>query len=423
METGKYQLGLVEKLSFVRYGGTEDELRAAKLLLEEIRAAGGQGELMDFTVPASDVEACSLSVASPFTREIPCVPYWLSGSLPESGAELKFLYAPRGVEEDYGGLDSLEGYAVLLNALSFDAYKLLFEKKAGAFITLQGRWFDDESGEDLYSRTIRPKMQEVGRVPGFMITGRDATELVRDGAETLRLTLAQRDVEHTSRNVLAVVPGTELPNESLVLTAHYDSVPVGTGSWGNATGAANLTALYKYFVKHPTRRTLRFIWCGSEEQGLLGSKAWIEQHEALMPEVKFCFNFDMCGTVLGPNEIYVTGGDDLLHFAQQYAREVGWPANFVQKVHSSDSAPFADRGVPALGITRRTNTAGIHIHQDLLFPLSAAAMGDIFAFSAGLIERTANARFLPVKTGMPDSMKEQLDKYFQRDKKTGRDEA
>lgn len=423
METGKYQLGLVEKLSFVRYGGTEDELRAAKLLLEEIRAAGGQGELMDFTVPASDVEACSLSVASPFTREIPCVPYWLSGSLPEGGAELKFLYAPRGVEEDYGGLDSLEGYAVLLNALSFDAYKLLFEKKAGAFITLQGRWFDDESGEDLYSRTIRPKMQEVGRVPGFMITGRDATELVRDGAETLRLTLAQRDVEHTSRNVLAVVPGTELPNESLVLTAHYDSVPVGTGSWDNATGAANLTALYKYFVKHPTRRTLRFIWCGSEEQGLLGSKAWIEQHEALMPEVKFCFNFDMCGTVLGPNEIYVTGGDDLLHFAQQYAREVGWPANFVQKVHSSDSAPFADRGVPALGITRRTNTAGIHIHQDLLFPLSAAAMGDIFAFSAGIIERTANARFLPVKTGMPDSMKEQLDKYFQRDKKTGRDEA
>ena len=423
METGKYQLGLVDKLSFVRYGGTEDELRAAKLLLEEIRAAGGQGELMDFTVPASDVEACSLSVASPFTREIPCVPYWLSGSLPEGGAELKFLYAPRGVEEDYGGLDSLEGYAVLLNALSFDAYKLLFEKKAGAFITLQGRWFDDESGEDLYSRTIRPKMQEVGRVPGFMITGRDATELVRDGAETLRLTLAQRDVEHTSRNVLAVVPGTELPNESLVLTAHYDSVPVGTGSWDNATGAANLTALYKYFVKHPTRRTLRFIWCGSEEQGLLGSKAWIEQHEALMPEVKFCFNFDMCGTVLGPNEIYVTGGDDLLHFAQQYAREVGWPANFVQKVHSSDSAPFADRGVPALGITRRTNTAGIHIHQDLLFPLSAAAMGDIFAFSAGIIERTANARFLPVKTGMPDSMKEQLDKYFQRDKKTGRDEA
>ena len=417
VETGKYQLGLVEKLSFVRYGGTEDELCAANLLLEEIGAAGGRGELMDFTVPASEVEACSMTVTSPFERAVACVPYWLSGSLPAGGAELNFFYAPQGTEEEYGGLDSLEGYAVLLNALTFDAYKLLVEKKAAAFITLQGKWFDDESGEDLYSRTIRPNMQELGRIPGFLITGRDATELVRDGARTVRLELVQRDVAHTSRDVLAVVPGTEIPGESVVLTAHYDSVPVGTGSWDNATGAANLMALYKHFVKHPARRTLRFIWCGSEEQGLLGSKAWIEQNGELMPQVKFCFNFDMCGTVLGPNEIYVTGGDDLLHFAQQYAHEVGWPANFVQKVHSSDSAPFADNGVPALGITRRTNTAGIHIHQDLLFPLSEAAMGDIFAFSAGIIARVANARFLPVKTGMPDSMVEQLDKYFKRDKK------
>lgn len=417
MKTGKYQLGLVEKLSFARYGGTEDELRAANLLLEEIGAAGGRGELMGFAVPASQVETCSMAVTSPYTRQIACVPYWLSGSLPEGGAELNFFYAPRGVEEEYDGLESLEGYAVLLNGLTLDAYKLLIEKKASAFITLQGKWFDDESGEDLYSRAIRPPMRELGRVPGFMITGRDATELVRDGAKTLRLALIQQEVENTSRDVLAVVPGTQLPGESIVLTAHYDSVPVGTGSWDNATGAANLMALYRHFVKHPPRRTMRFIWCGSEEQGLLGSKAWIEQHGELMPEVKFCFNFDMCGTVLGPNEIYVTGGDDLLHFAQQYAREVGWPANFVQKVHSSDSAPFADNGVPALGITRRTGTAGIHIHQDLLFPLSEASMGDIFTFSAGIIARVANARFLPVKTGMPDSMKEQLDKYFKRDKK------
>ena len=417
MESGRDQISLVKKLSFVRYGGTEEELRAARILLDEIQGAGGEGELMDFPVPASRVEACAVSVSAPFRRQIPCVPYWLSGSLPEGGAELKLLYAPRGVREDYGSLASLEGYAVLLNNLSFDAYKLLKEMNAGAFLVYQGKWYDGESGLDLYSRAIRPKMQEIGRIPGFMITGRDATELVRDGAQTLHLELRQSDVENTSRDVLAVVPGTELPRESIVLTAHYDSVPVGTGSWDNATGAANLMALYKHFVKNPPRRTLRFIWCGSEEQGLLGSKAWIEKHEELMDEVKFCFNFDMCGTVLGPNEIYVTGGDDLLHFTQQYTREVGWSANLAQRVHSSDSAPFADRGVPSLGITRRTDTGVIHTHNDLLFPLSEAAMGDIFTFSSGIIGRVANSAFLPVDKGMPDTMKEGLDKYFQRDKK------
>ena len=417
MESGNYQMSLVEKLSFSRYGGTEDELRAANILLEEIAAAGGKGELMDFSVPASDVDESSVSVLSPFTRDIECVPYWLSGSLPQGGAELKFLYAPRGVEEDYLDMESLEGYAVMLNGLTFESYKLLFEKKAGAFITFSGKWYDEESPLDMYSRTIRPKMQEVGRIPGFAISSRDATELVRQKADLLRLTLTQRDVEHTSRDVLASVPGTCSPDEVIVLTAHYDSVPVGTGSWDNATGASNLMALYRYFVKHPARRTLQFIWCGSEEQGLLGSKAWIEKHEELIPQIKFCFNFDMCGTVLGPNEIYVTGGDDLMDFARQYAREVGWSANLVQKVHSSDSAPFADMGIPALGITRRTLTADIHVHNDLLYPLSADAMADIADFSAGIISRVANAKFLPVKTGMPDDMREKLDKYFQRDKK------
>ncbi len=417
MQKGQYQMSLVERLSFVRYGGTEEELRAANMLREEIKAAGGESEIMEFTVPASDVKTCSMRVAAPFEREIECVPFGLSGSLADGGEDLRLIYAPRGVEEDYLGIDSLEGCVVMLNALSFDAYRLLKEKGASAFITFSGKWYDDEAPLDLYPRNIRPKMQEVGRIPGFAITSRDAAALLRDGARTLHLELVQEDLENTSRDVLAVVPGTEVPRESIVLTAHYDSVPVGTGSWDNATGAANLMALYRHFVKNPPRRTMRFIWCGSEEQGLLGSKAWIEKHEELLPQIKFCFNFDMCGTVLGPNEIYVTGGDDLMDFAKQYAREVGWSANFVQKVHSSDSAPFADRGVPALGITRRTDSAVIHTHNDLLFPLSAASMADIEEFSVGMISRVANSKFLPVPTGMPDSMREQLDKYFQRDKK------
>ncbi len=417
MENGHYQMSLVEKLSFARYGGTGDELRTAKLLQEEIKGFGGESELMDFSVPAANVTACRMAVRSPFEREIECVPYGLSGSLPAGGADLKLFYAPRGVEEDYLGMDSLEGYAVMMNGLNFDNYKLLFEKKAGAFITFSGKWFDEESGLDMYSRTIRPKMQEVGRIPGFAITARDATELVRQHVTKVHLELEETDEEHTSRDVLAVIPGTEKPGESIVLTAHYDSVPVGTGSWDNATGAATLMGLYAWFKDHPQKRTLRFIWCGSEEQGLLGSKAWIAQHEELMPEVKFCFNFDMCGTVLGPNEIYVTGGEDLMDFARQYAREVGWSANFVKKVHSSDSAPFADRGVPALGITRRTGSAGIHIHNDLLFPLCPEAMADIRDFAAGIISRVASSAILPVGTGMPEDMKAELDKYFKRDKK------
>lgn len=414
MEKGSYQMSLVERLSFIRYGGTDDEKRAADILMEEIKNAGGTGEYMEFQIPAYDLKACSIKAGSPLDKDIPCIPYGLSGSLPEGGSDLKFYYAARGVEEDYLGMASLEGYVVLINRLNYEAYKLLCEKKASAFITYTGKWFDKN---DFLPRNLREKMLECGKIPGFSIDATDATELVRNDVKTLHLELVQEELEHTSRNVLATIPGTEKPEESIVLTAHYDSVLVGTGSWDNATGSANLMALYRYFIKHPAKRTLRFIWCGSEEQGLFGSKAYVDQHEELMKEIKFCFNFDMCGTVLGPNSIFVTGGDDLKHYAEQYVHEVGWSANIRVTVHSSDSAPFADKGVPALGISRGSDTATIHTRNDLLYPLCAKEMASIEEFSTGLISRVANAAFLPVATGMPDDMKEKLDEYFQRDKK------
>ena len=98
---------------------------------------------------------------------------------------------------------------------------------------------------------------------------------------------------------------------------------------------------YHYFCEHPPKRTLRFIWCGSEEQGLLGSKAYIDQHEDLMEQIKFCFNLDMCGTTLGYNKIYVTGNKQLEDFVELFCREVGYSAEVFAGVHSSDSAPFA----------------------------------------------------------------------------------
>ena len=133
MVNGEYQYDLVKRLSFVRYGGTDDELRAANIILEEIEKIGGHGELMPFTVPAFDTVKCSASVNG---REIETVPYALGGQFPEGGVDLKIMYAERGCEDDYVGIDDLSGTAVIINALDLDTYKLLAEKHASAFITI-----------------------------------------------------------------------------------------------------------------------------------------------------------------------------------------------------------------------------------------------------------------------------------------------
>ncbi len=414
----RYQYELTEKLSFVRYGGTAEEKRAAEILMNEIKDAGGEAEYMEFKIPAYELVKCTAKTVSPYEKELDVIPFGLSGQLPEGGKTLKLYYADRGTEDDYAyGMDDLSDTAVLINELSFDAYKLLCEKNAAAFITISGMHFSTPETTDFVPRNLRPKMLENGKIPGFSIWAKDATELVRDGVDKIHLELRENEYEATSQNIVAEIKGTDFPDETVVLTAHYDSVLVGTGSWDNATGAATIMYLYRHFLENPAKRTLRFIWCGSEEQGLLGSKAYVETHKDIVEkEIKFCFNFDMCGTVLGKNQIFVTGGDDLKNYAEQFAREYGIAAETIVTVHSSDSAPFCDKGVPALGLSRGTRTATIHTRNDVMFPLSAAQLKRDGDFAVAFVSRLANSAKMPVPKGMPDSMKEKIDKYFQRDK-------
>lgn len=415
MDMNNYQYSLVEKLSFVRPGGTEEELCAAKILLQEIEEAGGSGSLMEFQIPGFTLETCSMRVSAPFERQIPVIPYGCAGSLPEGGKEFKVFYGEKAKEEDLLGKEDLSDTAVIVNELKLDGYKRLCERKAGAVLVIVGQYYEDLTECSAYSRTLREKFLECGKLPVFMISAHDAIDLLRDEAETVHLEMRQTDAEKTSRNVLAVIPGTDLAGESIALTAHYDSVPVGTGAWDNATGAATLMYIYRHFLKNPPRRTMRFIWCGSEEMGLLGSRAYVAQHEELIPEIKFCFNFDMCGTILGPNLIFVTGSQELETFVRQFCRHEGYSSEIWLRVHSSDSAPFADKGIPCLGLSRGTSINTIHTRHDLAFPLSAKQLKINGDFAVKMISHVAEAYMLPVPTGMPEDMKKELDKYFQRD--------
>jgi len=412
-----YQYDLVQKMSFVRFGGTDKELEAANILLEEIEKAGGEGRIENFEIPVFELEKCSMKVVAPFEMEIETVPYGLSGNLPEGGVDLKFMYANNGEEQDFYGIDDLSDTVVMLNEFSFDSYKLLCQKNAAAFMVIQGKWYQNSENWDFLERNLREKFRENGKIPGFMIWAKDATELVRNHAETIHLELREKEGVTTSRNVVADIKGYDDNGESIVITAHYDSVRIGTGSWDNATGSATIMYIYQYFLKNQPKRTLHFVWCGSEEQGLYGSKAYIAQHPDLVEnEIRMCYNFDMCGTVLGPNNVFVTGGDDLKHFAEQYNREIGLSVAIRHGVHSSDSAPFSDKGIPSLGLSRGSKTADIHTRYDVMFPLSAEQLVKDGEWAIGFIARAANAVRLPVEKGMTDDMKKQLDKYFQRDK-------
>lgn len=411
-------LDFVKELSFVRIGGSAEEKKAAELVLREVNQAANeagrediQGEYMTFQIPDANVKRCSVQAAG---REIPSVAFLRSGNIDK---ECELVYLDGASEVDFVEAGSIEGKVVLLNGLTDEeVYKRLVKHGAAAFIVMKGKYYDSKEGASLYPRLLRENFTRNGVIPGFTIATADALWLVKEEVKKVHLTLEQEDTEPESQNVLAVIEGTDLKEESIVLTAHYDSVPVGTGAWDNATGAAALLGIFKHFAAHPARRTLRFVWCGSEELGLRGLKAYVEQKKDLLDEIKFCFNFDMCGTALGTNKIIATGEKELETFVNQYCKMACYSTAVGFGVHSSDSAPFCDNNIPALGLSRETHTAEIHTIHDLIDTLSEKEICKNIDFAVRIIGDVANSSVIPVKKGMSEDCRKEIDKYFHREK-------
>ena len=103
------------------------------------------------------------------------------------------------------------------------------------------------------------------------------------------------------------------------------------------------------------------------------------------------------------------------------ACELGFGIKVSQDVYSSDSTPFADRGIPAVSFARiaPNNTATIHNSYDTMAVMSGEQMVLDMDFITAFASRMANARQCPVAREMPENMKEKLDIYLcrKRDKK------
>ena len=98
------------------------------------------------------------------------------------------------------------------------------------------------------------------------------------------------------------------------------------------------------------------------------------------------------------------------------ARELGFGISASQGVYSSDSTPFADKGVPAVSFARIAppNTATIHNRYDTMALMKGEQMVLDTDFLIAFAERMANAARCPVAREMPENMKEKLDIYLCR---------
>jgi carboxypeptidase Q len=131
----------------------------------------------------------------------------------------------------------------------------------------------------------------ISTVPAAQIGREDSLlmkRLLESGHVTVRFTFTNTiRVGVKVPNVIAEIPGGELPNDVVIVGAHIDSWQPGTGAQDNGTGVASVLEAARVIktLHRAPRRTIRFILFGGEEQGLVGSAAYVRQHMAELAKI------------------------------------------------------------------------------------------------------------------------------------------
>jgi hypothetical protein len=208
--------------------------------------------------------------------------------------------------------------------------------------------------------TVGLSCEDYGLV--YRLTERNQGPIVRITAESESLG------EVPVFNVIAELRGTTLPDEYVFLSAHFDSWDGGSGSTDNGTGTTTMLEamrLLKTAYPNPKRTILVGHW-NSEENGLVGSRAFAEDHPEVVKGLQALFNQDN-----GTGRIMNVGATGLLGAGANIA---GWfsklPGEFSQGIAfsfpggpaggGSDNAAFACYGAPGFGLGSEGADYGIY---------------------------------------------------------------
>lgn len=402
----------LKKIAFERIAGSEEEHKVANMIITECHKYQVEAHLEEFEIDRYVIHQAALE-AMDGAYEVTGI--GMSGQTSPEGIVGEFL----AIESDdhLSSYPSLEGKIVFLpSRVLVKTYKLLCEKKASGFICASGSLYDDKATSDLEQMAIRERHYVHGKVPGVAIRRIDAQKLLLSNPKEVKLTLIQDEIKKMSHNVVATISGTTLKDEIICFTAHYDSVPFSTGAYDNGTGTTTILEVLAYFSKHQPKRTLKFVWCGSEEIGLMGSKAYTEQHKEELKQYKLNINVDMTGVVIGSDIACCTSEASLPNYINYLGKEVGFPIQAKQGVYSSDSTPFADHSVPAISFARVCGKGGAEIHsrRDVLDFLDSKNYYATCEFIISFASRMINSIFFPVSPIIPANMIEELDIYLGR---------
>lgn len=267
---------------------TQEELLRLANAAPPSERRGGRGARFGrgatFTPPAADGAAtpAPATPAAPASGDAPQPPAAATAATAQPTPPPTDPRAAMRMQAAKWDLAYAEGAAVILEPGRGDGGNVFV-----ASVTMP-RISDDRGAQgNPFSRGPRPWAAEATNViPQAVMAAEHYNRLVRmierGAAPELEIDIAAsfHDGEPNTFNVVAEIPGSDLKDEIVMLGAHFDSWQAGTGATDNAVGCGvvmEAVRILKAIGVQP-RRTIRLaLWTG-EEQGLLGSRAYVNEH-------------------------------------------------------------------------------------------------------------------------------------------------
>ena len=414
-----------------RLTGSENGKKAEEFAFQLFKKYGFRDtKYQGFQVEAWARDTVTLSVAPPKSddfREIPVVSLALTPV--ESKIQGQIVDCGNGLDADFAAKkDLVKGKIALANIGLIDApagSKNLHRSEKTALAIKYGAagviFVNTVKGQVLLTGTASVTGNLIS-IPAVCISLESGTEIRKWLVDQPGL-LSMIEMHNVSqpikaRNVVATLKGESrhLRHEKIIIGGHLDSWDLATGAIDNGIGSFSVIDIARTFkaLGLKSKRTIEFVAFMGEEEGLLGSKAYIDRAKKTgeIDEIVYMINLDMANNVHGFNG---GGRDEMMPLLKEIGDKIkSIDPSFANDLHNaaglhSDNQAFLMEGIPAadpLGKLSRSVLDCYHANCDVFSLVNKKEMENNVKYTSMLLYALGNANSIPAK---------KLDFYSTRD--------
>ena len=385
---------LAEDLS-PRQSATDEELRGAMFILEEMEELGYEVELQDFEVTEAGASG-SLEVMPGAGGADSSVKFWRSDGatariffLPfepvKTGqVEGEMVFVGAGQDEDFEDVD-VQGKIALMSrgTLSFEDKETNAAERGAVGVVV----YNNEPRFYFGGRLEQEPDVFVGGIP--QEDGERLRDALNDGEAVDVELLVYPDGDGPSRNVVAELNNEIVGDQVVIIGAHYDTTPWSPGANDNGSGVATALIVAEELADDVLPFDIRFVFFGSEETGLHGSYHYAgELSQGEVDRIEAMINLDVVAT----GDLKVFGDFFTTIYARDVAEKYGVGLTITEPFQgaSSDYAGFDERGVPYI-MLYADELDYINHPSDTVEHVEAEPLGGTVAIVLGVIERLADS--------------------------------